>query len=542
MQSLNVFLQIGGAVALLLFALHQVRNGMTEAFGLRLKMVLGLGTRTPLRAALSGFIATLGLQSSTATALMTASFVERDLIRARMAQIVLLGANAGTALTAVLVSLGLEALSPLFLLTGYLLRRRHTPAWSGTGLALIGIGLLLVSLELLGHATDPLRDAPRVIAFLSMLDGAWPVAFICAVLLALLCSSSLAAVMLVMALPLSPALTVVMVLGANLGGSIPPLLATLKSAPVARRVTAGNLAVRAIGCLVVLPLAPAAELILPVLPASGAGLAVSVHLVFNLLLGLLIWPFTGMVARFIEKLIPDEGKTADTIQTCLKEEDLETPALALAGASREALALGDMIERMLTQTRTAFRKSDPAPLAEVSILEDRVDRHQQGVKTYLSRLGNRATEEEKRRAITVLDYVINLEHIGDIIEKGLTGEVRKKVGLSLRFSDEGYKELDTLFLMTLENLRMAQTIFMTRDQDMARRLMEVKVDIRNLERSSAQKHLIRLREGQTESIETSSLHLDILRDLKRINAHLVSVAHPILDEQGLLVESRLRAG
>ena len=116
----------------------------------------------------------------------------------------------------------------------------------------------------------------------------------------------------------------------------------------------------------------------------------------------------------------------------------------------------------------------------------------------------------------------------------------KKIGLGLRFSGEGFRELDALFLLTQENLRMAQTVFMTRDRDMARRLMEQKVTIRNLERQSAQRHLIRLREGQTESRETSSLHLDLLRDLKRINAHAVSVAHPILQDEGLLIESRLR--
>lgn len=197
---------------------------------------------------------------------------------------------------------------------------------------------------------------------------------------------------------------------------------------------------------------------------------------------------------------------------------------------------------MLDQTRKAFHDNDHAPLAEVTVLEKRVDRRQQEVKAYLSRLGSNASEEDRRRSITILDYVINLEHVGDIIDKGLAPEVRKKIGLGLWFSDEGYSELDALFLMTQENLRMAQTVFMTRDRDLARQLMEVKVAIRRHERQSSQRHLIRLREGKAESRETSSLHLDILRDLKRINAHIVSVAHPILDEEGLLVESRLRSG
>src|SRR5690606_23795448 len=128
----------------------------------------------------------------------------------------------------------------------------------------------------------------------------------------------------------------------------------------------------------------------------------------------------------------------------------------------------------------------------------------------------------------------------DIIEKGLCEQVRKKVSGNLTFSDDGYQELKSLFDLTIENLRTAQTIFVTGDFDLARRLMELKVDVRKAEKHSAERHLERLRDGRAESLQTSSLHLDILRDLKRINAHIVSVAHPILDDSGLLRESRLR--
>ena len=541
MQSVSVVLQLAGAVALLLFGLRLVRDGATEAFGMRLKMALGLGTRTGPRAFVSGLLATLGLQSSTATALMTASFVERDVITGRKAQIVLLGANVGTALTAWIVSAGLEALVPFLLLAGYVLRRQVRAAYSGAGLALMGIGLMLLSLTLLGQATAPLRGSEAMAAFLSLLNNAWPVAMLFAAALAVLCSSSLAVVMLILTLGMEPGLTVALVLGANLGGALPPVLATLRSAPSARRVTVGNLIVRSVGCLVMLPLAGFAGQVVSQLPLPPTGLAVEVHLAFNLLLAVAIWPFSGVISRVVEWMLPDAEKMEEAGTQWLDEEALETPALALAGASREALAIGDIVERMMVQTHTAFRKNDAAPLAEVAVLEDRVDRLQQEVKVYLSRLGREAGEADRRRAINILDYVINLEHVGDIIDKGLGPEVRKKIGLGLRFSEEGYRELSGMFVMTLENIKVAQTIFMTGDRDLAKQLMEVKVDIRKMERQSAQRHFMRLQDGDAASLQTSSLHLDMLRDLKRVNAHVVSVAHPILDEEGLLVESRLKA-
>ncbi|MFH5774938.1 Na/Pi cotransporter family protein [Paracoccus sp. NGMCC 1.201697] len=534
-------LQLGGAVALLLFGLGQTRDGMTEAFGIRLRMALGVGTRTGPGAFLSGLVTTLGLQSSTATALLAASFAERGMIRGRMAQIILLGANLGTAMTAWLLSWGgVGALAPVLLLVGYVLGRRRGAVQTGIGRALIGLGLMLVSLELLDAAVAPLRDSAQLAAFLPMLDAAWPVALLMAAGVAFLCSSSLAAVLLVAQLSLPPGLAVVMVLGANLGGAVIPVLLTAGLGAAARRLTIGNLAIRMVGCLLALPLAAMIAALLQILPLPASGLAVKAHLVFNLALAFGIWPFVGLISRLLERWVEDEEQDPQLGPRWLEEDALKTPILALAGASREVLAVGDTIERMLNQTRLAFQQNDPAPLAEVAELENRVDRRQQEIKTYLSRLGSQATEDERRRAITILDYVINLEHVGDIIDKGLAPEVRKKVGLGLRFSTEGYQELDRMFVMTQENLRMAQTVFMTRDRETARRLVELKVEIRNVERQSAQRHLFRLREGLAASRETSSLHLDILRDLKRINAHVASVAHPILDEDGLLVESRLR--
>ncbi|ATQ58216.1 Na/Pi cotransporter family protein [Paracoccus yeei] len=541
MNSFEVALQIAGSVALLLFGLSQIRMGMEEAFGMRLKMILGFGTQTGLRAFMTGLWATLGLQSSTATALLTASFVKRALIDGQMAQIVLLGANVGTALTALVVSTGIEAVAPILVLIGYAMHRRNGAIPAGIGSGLIGVGLMLISLALLDDATAPIRNSEALAAFLSMLDNAAPVALVLAAGLAVLCSSSLAAVLVVLSLPMPPALTVVMVLGANLGGALPAVLATANEGIAARRLTVGNLMIRAIGCLIAFPFSGMIAQGLDALPFRQTGLAVEAHVAFNVVLAVLIWPAVKGVTRLVAWMIPDDEAHVSDSSHWLDAALLDTPQLALAGASREVLAIGDMAERMLRQTRSAFGANDTSHLAAVGELEERIDRRQQEVKNYLSRLGNTATETDRRRAINILDYVINLEHVGDIIEKGLAPAVRKKIGLGLRFSNEGYHELDRMFLMTQENLRMAQTVFMTSDRDMARKLVELKVGIRNFERLSSQRHLMRLRAGEPESRETSSLHLDILRDLKRINAHAVAIAHPILDEEGLLIESRLRS-
>lgn len=545
MESLIVMINLFGAVALLLFGLAQVRDGAMRALGARLRSGLASSTRGSLRSFLSGFAATLALQSSTATALMIASFVERDLVVPAMAQVVLLGANVGTAVTAWIVSTGIEWTSPLLVLVGIVFYRRSSTIYKGIGTAMIGVGLMLLSLHLLGVATGPIRGSAALGAFIRLLDNAWVVAMIFSALLAALSSSSLAVVVLVVSIAttgaLSPGLTVALILGANLGGALPPVLSTLSAPAAARRVTIGNLIVRAVGCVVVLPFAGFFGTLLLRLPFTPAAMPVDAHLAFNILLAIVAWPFTPPLSRLMARVIADDPK-GDDGPRFLDPLALDKPVVALANATREVLGIGDLIEKMLLQCQKAFTANDLAPLKDVALAEKRVDRLQQEVKVYLSRLGRGAGESNDRRSIAIMEYAINLEHIGDIIEKGLVEQITKKVTKGLTFSEDGFLELKSLFDMTIDNLRIGQTIFVTGDEALARQLMEVKVKVRRLEKQSSGRHLERLRDGLTESLLTSSLHLDILRDLKRINAHIVSVAHPILDESGLLIESRLRSG
>ncbi|MBB4235581.1 Na/Pi cotransporter family protein [Rhizobium esperanzae] len=544
MDSTIIMINLFGAVALLLFGLAQVKDGVSRAFGARLRTGLASGTRGGLRSFLSGLVATVALQSSTATALMTASFVERDLIKPRMAQIVLLGANVGTAITAWIVATGIEWLSPLLILAGIVLYRRRSSASQGGGAALIGIGLMLLSLHLLGLATEPMRASPALAAFIGLLDGALPVALLFSAALAFLSSSSLAVVVLILSLAsaglISPELVIVLVLGANLGGAIPPVIATFSGPVSARRVTLGNLIVRTIGCILALPLAGYGAELIQMLPFGPAKLPVDAHLAFNLLLAALAWPFSRSLATLMVRLVPDQPEP-DNAPKYLDAQELSTPVIALASATREVLGIGDLVERMLIRVSEAFEQNDASKLTEITALEERVDRLQQAVKVYLSKLGREGlSDENARRSIVVIDYAINLEHMGDIIEKGLLEQVAKKISLGLKFSDDGHQELRKLFDLTIDNLRVAQTIFVTRDFNLARQMMEVKVEVRRMEKQSAEHHLERLRDGRADSLQTSSLHLDMLRDLKRINAHIVSVAHPIMDESGLLIESRVR--
>lgn len=544
MNSTIQLVDLLGAAALLLWGLRLVKTGILRAFGAQVRHWIAKGTGSRVSAALSGLLATLALQSSTATAVITASFAERGIVRSRMAQAVMLGANLGTALTAAILSLDLHWLGSALIFVGVVtFKLGRFERGRGVGRALLGLGLMLLALQLLGTVTLPLASSRSFVALLEGLGDAPAIALALGAGLAILSSSSLAVVLLVASLAsagtVSASLTVILVAGANLGGAVPPLLAVLREGVEARRLTGANLFVRAVGATVLtIFAAPAADALVG--SVGPAQLAIAAHLAFNLAVLAIFLPLIDPVGSLMERVFPHLA-AEETGPDYLDDASIGVPIVALSGAEREALRIGDLVKSMLERNLASLHDPDPSASGAIAQIDDRVDLLQEAVKLYLSRLDTeRLDARHLRRSNEIVSYAVNLEHVGDIVGMGLSVLAAKKAREQLRFSHEGLAEIDGLYRQTIDNLRLAQTVFHTRDPALARQLVDAKVEIRRQEQVSADRHLERVRKGRVETLETSSLHLDILRDLKRINAHLASAAYPILDELGALQESRLR--
>ncbi|MFK4811270.1 Na/Pi cotransporter family protein [Devosia sp. ZW T5_3] len=544
MSSTIHLIDLLGAGALLIWGLRLIKTGIMNAFGGSLRQWIGKGTGNRFKAALSGLLATLALQSSTATAVITASFASRGIIEQRMAQAVMLGANVGTAIAAVILSMDVHWIGSAMILIGVVTYSVSQYArGKGVGRAALGLGLMLLALQLLGQVTEPLRESEMVIAVLSGLGDAPVIALLLATGLAFVASSSLAVVLFVALLAQSglvtPTLAVILVAGANLGGAIPPWLAVSREGVEARRLTLSNLVVRGLGALVLTAFAgPVAAFALPLLPNAHM-LTIATHIGFSLVLLVVFLPLLDPIAALATKLVPARaaGKQGPTY---LDDGALDTPAIALAVAARETLRVGDLVGKMLEISLNGLMQNDPALRDKLGGFDDDVDALQEAIKLYLAKLGRGELDpDDDRRAAEIVSYAINLEHIGDIIDRGLCEQATKKTQRKLKFSPEGLAEIQEMYAKTIENLRLSQSVFFGRDPELARALMAGKVEIRRLEAASSERHLKRVRALRSETLETSTLHLDILRDLKRINAHLASVAVPILEQMGELSESRL---
>jgi phosphate:Na+ symporter len=543
----TILLDLIGGVALLLWGLHMVQSGVLRAFGGDLRWFLGKALSNRFRGFAFGLAVTAVLQSSTATALMVSSFAAGGFIALVPALAIMLGANVGTTLLVQLLSFNVMSLAPVLLAGGVLaFKKAPKTRIRDLGRVAIGLGLILLSLHILLDTLAPAENAPAVRAILAGITGEPVLNLLAGALFAWAAHSSVAAVVVVMSLSFShfvtPAAALALVLGANLGSALNPVVQASGSNPASQRVPVGNLINRLVGCAVVLPfLGPIADALAVVDPSPVRQVA-DFHTIFNLVMAALFILPLHSYARLLTFVFPERKKAADPAAPLyLDPSVLSTPMLALTCAAREVLHMGDIVESMLSRTMTAFLSDDRKLVAEIERMDNVVDKLHEAVKHYVTQLTRESLDDESaRRAIEIIAFSINLEHIGDIIDKNLMQLAGKKIKNRLNFSAEGSAELEALHRQVLDNLKLALGVFMSGDVAIARRLLGEKVHIREAERAAADSHLGRLREGRPESVETSSLHLDILRDLKRIHSHICSVAYPVLEATGELEPSRLR--
>ncbi len=541
-------LNLAGSIALLLWGVHMVQTGVQRALGARLRVLLASALRNRFKAFLTGLGVTAILQSSTATGLMITGFAGGGLVDLVPALAVMLGANVGTTLIVQVLSFDVAAIAPALILIGLLMFRRATAGPRDFGRVLIGLGLMLMALNDLLALVTPYEDVPS----LRMLLGAVATEPVLDVILAAgltwAAHSSVAVVLLIMSFAaegvVPPEAAFALVLGANLGTAINPCLEGAQGDdPAARWLPLGNLINRLAGVVLALVLlAPIGRLMVTIEPNTSRAVA-DFHTIFNLVLAALFFPFLRSYAALLRRWLPQKVDPDDPSRPLyLGAAARETPVVALGGAAREALRLADVLEAMLQGLRDAVAKGDRRRIGETRRLDDVLDKLNTAIKSYLVSLDPAAmTDADQRRAREILRFATNMEQAGDVVDRGLLGLVSRKIRRGLAFSQEGQAELLGIIDRLLTNVRTAASLFMTGELRAARLLAAEKQTFRDLDADATAAHFERLQAGRLESAETSSLHLDMLRELKRVNTLLVAAAaYPVLESQGELLPNRLR--
>ena len=534
-----------GAVALLLWGMHMVQTGVQRAFGPKLRGFLASALSNRPRALLTGLGVTAILQSSTATGLMTAGFVAAGLVELAPALAVMLGANVGTTLIVQVFAFDVAKAAPALILVGVLMfRRARNAPTHDLGRVFIGLGLALMALHNLLALMTPFEDAPSLRLLLGAISTEPAIAVLIAAALTWAAHSSVAVVLVVMSLAaqgaVPPHAALALVLGANLGTAINPVLEGGASDVGARRLAIGNLINRAVGVIAGLAALPWVGPMLAAIEPDNARAVADFHTGFNLLLAGAFFPLLTPYARCLVWLFPAEADPADPSRPLyLDPAARETPIVALGAAAREALRLVDTLEAMLNFARAAFEGDRRAP-REVQQLDDILDRLNAEIRAYLTTLDPEAlSDADHRRLEEIMTFAMNLELAGDVVEQSLMGHAMKRQQRGLPVAPERLGELLATLDRLVFNLRAAAGLFMTVDARAAQRLAEEKKAFRDVEAAATRAHFEQMRAGG-DAAEMSTLHLDLLRDMKLVNGHIVAAAaYPVLERAGKLLPSRI---
>ncbi|OZI61444.1 Na/Pi cotransporter family protein [Bordetella genomosp. 11] len=549
MSGILTLLDFAGYVALLLWGVHMVQTGVQRAFGAALGAVLGRALGTRLRAFAAGLGITAALQSSTATGLMITGFAAGGVVSLVPALSAMLGANVGTTLIVQVLSFDLTALAPILILFGVWMFRRYPPGRTrDLGRVFIGLGLLLISLHSLVDLFAPFQTAPLLRIVLQALATQPVAAMLMAAALTWAAHSSVAVVVLLMSMAshglVTPDAAYAMVLGANLGTAINPMIEGVTGDdPAARRLPLGNLLTRVVGVVLGLLLLPWVGTWMKALSDDPARAVANFHTLFNAVVALaflpLLVPYAALLTRWLPKRIdPDDPARPQY----LDESAHDIPAVALGNASREALRMADMLQTLLALARAGFKRDNRHRLPQAKQLDAAMDKLETAITLYLATLDRESmTSDDVQRMEEILAFASNIGHAADIVHGGLLNHATRLRKLGWTLAPEQREQLDESMGHLLTNERRAAALFVNADLRQARALAGEKESFRALEVQAAEAHLQKIKSGQVEEAEIGQMYLDILRDVKGVNSYLVgAAAYPVLAKEGELLPSRLR--
>ena len=333
------------------------------------------------------------------------------------------------------------------------------------------------------------------------------------------------------------------ILGLNFGGGLPAISSTLTLPPAGRRLPVANLICRGLAAIVALAFAQRISGLALLVPLDAVSVALAFHAAFNGVIGLVFLPVTTWIGKLASQIVPDQKLEADQLAAprYLDVKSLESPSIALSNALLETVRMSEVLNRMFDTALSALRSKSTETLKQLKALDERLNAFQTAIQSYLVELTQtQLTSVEARRALEVTLYVSNLEHAGDIIHLNLSDRIKAKAKEGIEFSIEEQAAFDNLCLIIHDNIRLATGVLSSGDVEGAKRLIAQKDAFRKLENEVLDQHFRSDNQAKRGALRRSALYVDMIRDLHRINSHIVSAGYPIVEAAGLLRGSRLR--
>ena len=537
----KIFVGLFGGVGLFVYGMRTAGGGLQKVAGRRMRNVLGTLTKTPLMGTLIGALMAGTVQSSSAVTVMLVGFVNASLMTLSQAIGVVYGANIGTTFTVQLIAFRLADYSLLLVGLGVMFHvasRNRLVQYLGQ--TLLGFGLIFLGIKILSETTEPLRSIPAFTETLVTL-GAHPLlGILSSAVFTAVIQSSAATIGIAMVLAdqglLDLAAVIPVILGADIGTCSTALISSIGSSREGKRVAVAHLLFNLIGTVLVYPfIGLFRDLILAVsnpFTASVTRQIANGHMLFKVLNTALLLPLTAPFRKLIILMIPivPELERAFRVRY-LDDKVLGTPEIALGQAYKEAERMGSRVLDMVTGSLVVLREGDDILREEIKKMDNEVDFLDDAITRYLTTLAQGAlTEEQSRLEISLLYIVDDLEHIGDVVDKNLMELAGKKIDYRLSFSSEGEAEIGEMHQRTCTNLERAIRAFAQDDEPLAREVLYEIPRIEKLENDLRQAHIKRLHDGRQKTVDTTTIHLDVISNFKEINGHIASIARVLAGE------------
>lgn len=511
-----------GGTALLVFSIDELAKSVQYLAGSRFRAWVNSLAGNRFSGVLLGTVLSMLLSSSGAVTVMLVGLANSRLLSLEQVFSVMLGASIGTTVIVHLVAFNISKYGLLFIATGVVLETvSEAEKTSRVAKALLYLGLVFYSMSLVVSAGKALesndlfqfsinyfRDRP----VFSLVVSAFLTAFV---------HSSAATIAFVMSLMMTRHSSVYeaipWVLGANLGTTMTAYVASLKSGTLGKQAAVGNLICKIIGVVICLPLAEylgrAAELV----GGDVSRQIATSHTLFNVFLAVLFLPFVSWGVSFTRKLVPAKDTEGEFNFQYLDPKTLDAPELALAQAQREILRLSDLAEKMVENCLGAFTSGSQKEIEEIKAMDKVADFLNRGIKMYLTKLSQKdMTAEQVQKEFELVLRTNDLENIGDIVDKNILELVRKNIKKGYVFSKEGWSELVQFHKKVVECVRLSTAYFSTRDRSVLAKLQLLHEQIQDMTIDLSEQHVQRLHRGVKESLDTTSVHLDLLGNLQRI--------------------------
>jgi phosphate:Na+ symporter len=545
-----LFLVVGlvGGLALFLLGMDTMSRGLLRSAGDKMRSILGTLTNNRVAGLGLGAFVTMIIQSSSATNVMLVSFVNAGLMKFRQTLGVILGAALGTTITAQLIALRLTDFALLFIAAGFALHamaRREQIRFIGD--SIMGFGILFFGMYIMSESMLPLRSYDPFIQLLLRLEYPLLGILVGTLFTALIQSSSaFIGIMIILGMQglISLEASIPLLFGANIGTAVTAFLASIKAGREARKVALAIAMFKVFGVLLFIWwIEPFARLIAGLSPANPGGTdeismlaevvprqIANAHTVYNVFVALLVLPFTGLIARLVDWMVPVKERPENTFRLhYLDESMLKTPVLALSLAKQETIRMAGVVHEMVSSVLPVFLEKDPAAIKDIEMKEAEVNFLRDHIKAYLLKMSRTGIREERvNESFQILYTVKELELMADVVSSSLVRKAGSWLTAGYSFSSEGKEELRQYHEKTCRQIKRAIGVFTDVNIDKALEMKQKYKQDRIIAFEFEKQHFERLKRENHDTMMSSNTHLEFMAMLRNISSHATNIARILL--------------